>query len=117
MSVISTNYRITPGEHGLAVIEVSGRATSDESATLRAGVVTRYQMVPYPAARGAEMKPLDGSQAAVATLKDSTGVNWKVVKVYAEVNPMAPTQAIGMPHATKTIVRYLLRYQQVGRLA
>lgn len=117
MSIISANYRVTQGEHGLAVIEVSGRATASESATLRSGVVTRFQLVPFPAAKGAMMKMLDGSRVEDVRLTDSTGTTYHCVKIYADVNPLAPTQATGWPYAGSKIVRYLLRYQQVGRIS
>ena len=116
MSIISTNYRVSQGEHGLLVVEATGRATSDERASIEAGVVTRYQLVPYPAARGAVLKVLDGSSARQYLLDLPTGGSVKCVKVAAEVNPMAHTQGAGMPHAGKTVVRWMARYQQIGRV-
>lgn len=117
MAIISTNYRVSQGEHGLLVVEASGRATSDERAALEAGVVTRYQLVPYPAARGALLKVLDGSHARRYLLALPTGRSVMCVKTYAEVNPMAHTQGADMPHAGKRIVRFLVRYQQIGRVS
>lgn len=116
MAIISTNHRVSQGEHGLLVVEASGRATSDERATIEAGVVTRYQLVPYPAARGALLKVLDGSHARRYLLALPTGRSVTCVKTYAEVNPMAHTQGADMPHAGKRIVRFLVRYQQIGRV-
>lgn len=117
MSIISTNYRVMQGEYGLKVIEVTGRATSDERADLEDGVVSRYVLVPYPAAAGATFKILDGSRESYTTLTLPTGARLQCVKVAAEVNPMASTQSAGMPHAGEVIVRFALRYQQVGRLS
>lgn len=117
MAIISTNYRVSQGEHGLLVVEASGRATSDERAAIEANVVTRYQLVPYPAARGALLKILDGSRAHSYLLSLPTGRSVKCVKVYAEVNPLAFTQGADMPHAGKRIVRFLVRYQQIGRVS
>ena len=116
MAIISTNYRVSQGEHGLLVIEASGRATSDERAALEANVLTRYQLVPYPAAAGAVCKVLDGSQARRYRIVLPTGASVTCVKVGAEVNPMAPAQAADMPYAAKKIVRFSCRYQQIGRV-
>lgn len=116
MAIISRNYRVTQGDHGLLLIEASGRATSDERAEIEADVVTRYQLVPYPAARGAMLKVLDGSSARQFTVALPTGRNVTCIKIAGEVNPMAYTQGSSMPYAGKRIVYWMARYQQIGRV-
>jgi hypothetical protein len=118
MPYISQNYSVETGEHGLMVITIVGRATADLAAAIEAGVCRRYRLVPYPAATGAVLKVLDGSSAVAQTVTvPNTSRSYTCVKVRGEANPLAPTQAAGMPYAGQAIVRFVLRYQQVGRLA
>jgi hypothetical protein len=107
-------YRKSIGEYGMYVIEETGLCLQVDCAGIEAGTVSRYQMVPIPASRGAIMKVLDGSVPGVVMVRPSTyALEYACVKVLGQVDPFAPAQD-GGPLAGQTVLAYSIRWQQVG---
>lgn len=115
MSIIDRKYSVTPGAHGLFQIEVTGRCTADERAAIEAGCTRRFELIPLPQMAGAVLKSLDGTNPIIVEVTPSTltGSKYNCVKIEGVCNPFAYRQADG-PYVGKTILRYLIRYQQVG---
>ena len=110
-------YRKEPGEHGTFIVEETGLCTASEAASIEAGCTKRYRMVPIPQARGAYMKVLDGTAAAVVIVTPSTiPVGYNCVKIFSATQPFAPAQPAG-DYAGQAILSYTIRYQQVGGVA
>jgi hypothetical protein len=118
MSVINSNYQVSVGQFGLRVIEVTGRCTREERAAIEANVTRRYDLVPLPNSGGAILKTLDGSTPRVVEILPDTfkGQRFRCVKVSGVVNPMAPEQH-GGSYSGRTILRFAMRYQEVGGVA
>ncbi len=118
MSILERRYRLSTDGYGLAVIEVTGRCTGEEAATIEANCTRRYVMVPLPNAAGAILKSLDGTQPTIVEVTPSTITSrtYRCVKVDGRVNPFTPQQQAGS-HTGKTVLQFLMRYQQVGGVA
>lgn len=118
MTIISTNYRVSPGPHGTFVIEQTGRCTETERSSIEADVCRRYQLIPFPNASGVVLKSLDGTNPQVEDIRPSTfsGDRFSCVKVEAYCNPMAPKQTAGTYNG-RYILAYYIRWQQVGDVA
>jgi len=118
VAILNTNYAVIEDEHGLMVIEATGRCTADERAGIEADCTRRFKMVPLPNAAGAILKAMDGTGAKIVEIEPDTltGARYRCVKVRGSCNPMAYTQPAGA-HAGKTILTFYLRYQQVSGVA
>lgn len=119
MTILSRNYQIdTDAQTGLSVITLSGRCTGDEAAGIERDCTRRYEMVTLPNAAGAILKSHDGTNPKVIEITPSTITTrkYKCVKVDGRVNPLAPAQPDG-PYAGQTILRFMVRYQEVGGVA
>jgi len=119
MSFVSTNYHVSPGEHGTNVIEVTGRCTQDERVGVAANCTRRYKLIPFPNAVGAVLKSHDGTLPRIVEVTPSTfdaAAVYECVKVDGYCNPFAFTQPDG-PYAGKTVLEYYMRYQEVGGVA
>jgi len=115
MTKLNDNYRITPDQYGLVIIEVTGRCTHDEVATIEANCCRDYKMVPIPNASGAVLKSLDGTQPRVVSVTPTTfgSKSYDCVKVEGRCNPLAPVQDAG-DYSGSAIVTFFEKYQQVG---
>lgn len=117
MAILEEKYMPTPGQYGLMVIEVSGRCTADEASGIRSGCTWKYEMVALPNASGAVLKSLDGTVPRLLDVRPSTiPITFRCVKVAGWVEPFAYVQPAG-PYAGKAILRFRIRYQEVGGVA
>ena len=114
MAIFSKQLRKLSGEHGTYVIEETGLCLATDVARIEAGCCKRYRMVPIPGGAGAILKVLDGVTPIVAWITLPTmGVSYYCAKVYGEANPYAPAQ-LGGALSGKTVLQYIVRWQQVG---
>lgn len=114
MAKWAIQYRKSIAEYGLYIIEETGLCLQADCAGIEGGTVSRYQMVPIPASRGAIMKVLDGSIPMVVRVRPSTyPLEYPCVKVLGQVDPFAPAQD-GGPLSGQTVLAYTIRWQQVG---
>ena len=118
MSILNTNYRVSIGQYGLRVIEVTGRCTRIERSDVEADCCRRFDLVPLPNSNGAILKSLDGSTPRMVRIRPDTfsGDQYKCVKIEGLVNPMAPAQS-GGSHTGQIILSYYIKYQEVGAIA
>lgn len=121
MTILNRNYRIESGEHGAAVITITGRCTADELTAIEAGCCRRYSLVPIPNSSGVVFKALDGSNPALVNITPSTAGStiaktFTCVKVDARCNPMTAIQTAG-PNSGKAILSFMQRYQEVDSVA
>ena len=118
MTILNANYRISIGQFGLRVIEVTGRCTASEQDNIETGVTSRYQLEPLPNMAGAIFKSLDGSDPQIGTIAPPTfsGGAIPVVKIEGFVNPFAPAQE-GGDYEGQAILHFTCRYQEVGSVA
>jgi hypothetical protein len=118
MSIINSNWSITTGEHGLAVIERTGRCTSDERTDIESNCTRRYELVGIPQASGAILKSMDGSRPLLVEVTPGTfsGQVYRCVKVDGRCSPFSYVQTDG-PYAGKAVHRFRIVYQQVGGVA
>jgi hypothetical protein len=110
-------YRKLAGEHGTFVIEETGLCLTSDVPGIEAGCCKRYRMVPIPGGSGAILKVLDGVTPMISWITLSTlGRSYYCAKVYGEVNPYAPEQ-LGGALEGRTVLQYVMRWQQVGGVA
>ena len=115
MPILNSNWAIRAGQYGLKVIEVEGRCTPDNAANIERDCTHRYVLEPIPNASGAVLKSLDGTNPKVVNVKPSTtNTSYQCVKVEGIVNPFAPSQDGDHPQSGDPILRFHMRYQQVG---
>lgn len=115
MSALEAKYKISTDQYGLAIIEVTGRCTEQDTTSMLANVCHRYEMVPISGTSGAILKALDGVRPTLVTVTPPTlgGKSYQCVKVDATVNPFAPKQ-VGGTWNGRYILQYYVKYQQVG---
>ena len=118
MTILNENYRVSPGQYGLKVIEQTGRCTANERADIEANCTRRYTLVPLPNAAGALFKSLDGTTPKIFDGRPITfeGAKYVVVKVEGYCNPFAPVQE-GGTYDGNAILSYYIRWQEVGDVA
>ena len=118
MTILNENYRVSPGQYGLRIVEISGRCTASERADIEANCTRRYTLVPLPNAAGAVFKSFDGTTPKVVEIRPSTfsGTRFTCVKVEGVCNPFAPSQE-GGTYRGHAILGFLKRYQEVGDVA
>jgi hypothetical protein len=117
--IIDSQFDVqTDAETGLAVIVQTGRCTGEEWAAVEADCTRRYEMVILPHASGAILKSLDGTVPALVEVRPPTLTNkaFLCVKTDGRCRPFAPAQ-VGGPYNGQTILRYQIRYQEVGAVA
>ena len=79
--------------------------------------VSRYSLDPLPQAQGVILKALDGSTPRVVEVRPTTiAKTFNCVNVDAGVQPLGPTQSFG-EYNGKTVLRYVMVYQEVGEVA
>ena len=118
MAKINQNYEQSRDEHGLAIIEETGRCLGTDAADIEADCTRKYQMTPLPNASGAILKSMDGTQPRIIEVEPPTLTNrrYRCVKVDAYTNPLAPEQTAGT-YSGSTILQYYIRWQEVGDVA
>jgi len=117
MSIIDEKYVIEPGMHGTVIITKTGRCTHDEAADIEADCTRRFELVVFPQADGVVLKSMDGSTPSVVDVTPPTvGVTYRCVKVEGRVTHFAYTQPAG-PYTGKKILKYIIKYQQVGAVS
>lgn len=117
MAFLEKKYRISTGEYGLAVIEVTGRCTHDEAATVEAGCTRRYRIEAIPHASGGVFKAMDGTNPRTSTVTvPATNRSYQCVKVDGRVQGFAQAQ-VGGPYTGKKICQFRELYQEVGSVA
>lgn len=118
MTVLNENYRVSQGQYGLRVIEITGRCTAAERTNIEKNCTRRFGLVALPNAAGAIFKSLDGTTPKVVEIRPSTfsGKYITCVKTEGYVNPFAPIQE-GGTYTGKAILYFYKRYQEVGDVA
>jgi hypothetical protein len=117
MSMIDEKYTIEPGQHGTVLITKTGRCTHDEAADIEADCTRRYELVVFPQADGVVLKSMDGTTPSVVEVTPPTvAVTYRCVKIEGRVTPFAYTQPDG-PYQNKAILKYIIKYQQVGEVS
>jgi hypothetical protein len=117
--IINTNYQIEPGEHGMAVIIVTGRCTGEAAqvAAIEGNCCRRFSLNPIPNTTSVVFKSLDGSIPVITSITPLTiAKTYTCVKIEGRVNPLAASQTAG-PRSGSTILRYMMRYQEVVSVA
>lgn len=113
---IESNYSLAPGEHDSFVITETGRCdgSAETVAAIMEGCCRRYVLEPLPQARGVVLKPLDGTQPQVVSVRPPTiGRTFRCVKVQGFVTPYAPRQDGGL-YSGKTVLAFTRVWQSVG---
>lgn len=97
------------------MIEKTGRCTGDEVENIEADCTRRYELVVLPHKTGVILKSMDGTQPLVVTVQPATfdSREYSCVKIDGYCVPFAAEQT-GGPYSGSTILRYVIRYQQVG---
>lgn len=117
MSFISRNWKVESDQYGAAVITETGRCTASEAAAIEAGCTRRFELITLPNVAGVILKSMDGSVPALVAVTPSTiGRTYNCVKTDGRVEPLAPVQT-GGTYSGAAIMRYTMRYQQVGGVA
>jgi hypothetical protein len=118
MTILNANYRISIGQFGLRVIEITGRCTASERSSIEGGCTARFQLEPLPNMAGAVLKSLDGTTPTICSITPPTfsGGTIQCVKIEGFINPFAPAQE-GGTYVGQTILSFVERYQEVGSVA
>lgn len=118
MAYLEKNYATERDQYGMLVITVSGRCTESERTTVEGSVTSRFELLQFPNSRGVVLKPLDGTRPRIVEIQPPTfgGVRYRCVKIDGYCNPHATLQTEGT-YAGKYILRFVMRYQQVGSVA
>lgn len=118
MSILNSNYRVSTGEHGLAVIERTGRCTSDERDSIESNCTRRFALVAIPQATGAVLKSMDGTRPLLVEVAPGTfaGKVYNCVKIDGRCSPFSYVQT-GGPYSGKAIHQYRIIYHEVGGVA
>ena len=118
MALREKQYKLRRDQHGLLVIEESGRCTQNDVADVESDCTHRYQMVELPHMAGAILKALDGTDPKTVEVNPSTfgTQSYTCVKVDGQCQPFAPRQS-GGSFSGSYVLRYRIVYQEVGGVA